>query len=694
MELLSLFKSYLEILRDHHESINSGRSSYGEIGNIEDFGNYLIIGIKLAERNVKFQSSERVLIDDTDAIVEHYRKGMYYFRMRPGLELSQGSKVLVSSTSDLVFLVENMLKNLDEVKSSEEYSLFVRNLYSEINNESWQVEKVSKIVGNGFTESQSKVISTTLNLLNLEKGIIPVEGPGGTGKTECIAEICKQCIKLKKRVLVCSATNLAIDNVLSKLLDENNVLRIGSDTSIERQEVKKFSLKNKLGNKFDYDSIVKDSFVIGSTIDSVGIHLKNEKFDLVIIDEASTVELPKLLIALMKSKRVLICGDTQQLSQFIEQRVLEKLGVNMSEEEIRILHQSPFELISKKWASAGKTLYLLDNFRNSKRVFDFINENFYEGRMLFKSNREFEKQKARSLSGIINADEITWIVPHRSDLELDSRGIFNPVKFSNRYSNSYFNYGNLILIIILLKKLLKTYSPKEIGIISPFNAQVSLMREFVIRFPEYILGREYKNKLEKTKLGFYLLNSLNINTINKFQGQEREVVVFDFTSNADFLFRDHKKLNVVLGRSKKQIIMVGLPPRSPVYQKLFEVSTTFGDVELTDYSLAFTMTANDISEFKKVKELVLSIKDSDFAPKDIEEHLKKELVTMALEKNKKDVVALKLNKNINSIVSETLREFFSMDVVDDKTYDNLENEIDLKIKELIQQKKQGPLFGY
>jgi len=415
---------------------------------------------------------------------------------------------------------------------------------------------------------------------------------------------------------------------------------------------------------------------------------------LVIIDEASTVELPKLLIALMKSKRVLICGDTQQLTQFIEQRVLKKLGVNMSEEELRTLHQSPFELISKQWASAGKTLYLLDNFRNSKQVFDFINENFYEGRMLFKSGSEFEKQKARSLSEIVTADEITWIVPHRSDLELDSRGIFNPVKFSNRYSNSYFNYGNLILIIILLKKLLKTYTPKEIGIISPFNAQVSLMREFVIRFPEYILGRKYKNELEKTKLGFYLLNSLNINTINKFQGQEREVVIFDFTSNADFLFRDHKKLNVVLGRSKKQIIMVGLPPRSPVYQKLFEVSTTFGDVELADYSLAFTMADQDISEFKEVKDLVLSIKDSDFAPKNIEEHLKKELVNMALEKNKKDVVALRLNKHIDSIVSETLREFFSMDVVDDKTYDNLENEIDLKIKELIQQKKQGPLFGY
>jgi hypothetical protein len=694
VEVLELFKSYLEILREHHASINSGRKSYGEVSNVEDFGNYLIVGVKLVDRKVKFQSSERVLVDESDAIVEHYRKGKYYFRVRPDVDFSQGSKVLVSSTSDLVFLVDNMLKNLDDVEKSKEYSKFVDNLYSEENNEDWQVEKVGKLVGNGFTESQSEVISTALSLLNLERGIIPVEGPGGTGKTECIAEICKQAIKLKKRVLVCSATNLAIDNVLSKLLDEENVLRIGSDTSIERPEVKKFSLKNKLGKKFDYDEIVKDSLIIGSTIDSVGIHLKHEEFDLVIIDEASTVELSKLLIALLKSKRVLICGDTQQLSQFIDQKILEKLSTTLSEEELMILHKSPFEMISKQWNSSGKTLYLRDNFRNSKKVFEFINDNFYEGRMLFKSGREFDKQKAKSLSEVSKADEITWIVPHNSDLELENRGIFNPVKFSNGFRNSYFNYGNLILIVTMLKELLKTYSPKEIGIISPFNAQVSLIREFMIRFPEYILGRKYKNELEKTKLGFYLLNSLNINTINKFQGQERDSIIFDFTSNADFLFRDHKKLNVVLGRSKKQIILVGLPPRSPVYQNLFEASTTYGDIDLAEYSLAFTMTDEDVAEFKRVRDLVLSIKDSDFAPRDIEEHLKKELVNQVVEKYKKDVAVFGLSNSINDVVSDTLREFFSMDIVDDSTYDQLENEIDLKVKEIIHQKKQGPLFGF
>ena len=267
MEVLELFKSYLEILREHHASINSGRRSYGEVSNVEDFGNYLIVGIKLIDRKIKFQSSERVLVDDGDAIVEHYRKGKYYFRVRPDVDFSQGSKVLVSSTSDLVFLVDNMLKNLEEVSNSKEYSNFVKNLYSGKSNESWQIKKVSKLVGNGFTESQSDVISTALSLLDLEKGIVPVEGPGGSGKTECISEICKQAIKLKKRVLVCSATNLAIDNVLSKLLDEDGVLRIGSDTSIERPEVKKFSLKNKLGKKFDYDAVVKESLIIRSTID-------------------------------------------------------------------------------------------------------------------------------------------------------------------------------------------------------------------------------------------------------------------------------------------------------------------------------------------------------------------------------------------------------------------------------------------
>jgi len=691
MEVFPIFRVYLEILRDHYSTVNSGRSSQGNIFEIKDFGNYLIIAVKLVNKKTRFQSSERVQINDIDGIVEHYQNGKYYFRIRPDSAITENAEVIVNSASDLVFLVENMLTNLDSIERSDEYSKLVSNLYSD-KETGWKIDKVTKPAGKVFTESQNEVIYTALKLLEFEKGIIPVEGPGGSGKTECIAEICRQAIKLNKRVLVCSATNLAIDNVLNKLSDEKDVLRIGADTSITLQNVKKFSIRNKLKENSDYDDLISSSKIIGATIDSTGIYLKNETFDLVVIDEASTVELPRLLIALLKSKRVVICGDTQQLSSFIDQKVLEKLRTSLTQEKIALLHKSPFELISKQWKD--NTLYLRDNFRNSKKVFEFINKQFYEGRMLFKSNSEFEKQKAKSLGAIAESDEITWIVPHGSDLELENKGIFEPVKTTKGFRNSYFNYGNLILIISMLRKLLKTYSPNEIGIISPFNAQVSLIREFIIRFPEFVLDKKYKDELDKTKLGFYLLNNLNINTINKFQGQERDAIIFDFTSNADFLFNDTKKLNVVLGRSKKQIILIGLPPRNPVYQDLFDASTTYGDIDFADYSLAFTLNKEDFEEFNKIKELISSIKDSDFSPKNLEEHLQKEIISQFLDKYKKEILELKIAKNVQNVVLETLRECFSLNSIDEKTYDQVEHDIDLKLKELIQRKKQGPLFGY
>lgn len=691
MELFSIFRTYLKLLKEHYGAINSSRRSQGEIVEIKDFGNYCIVGIKLENNRIRFQSSERVLIDVFDSIVEHYQKGRYYFRVRPDLKLERGSNVSVSSTSDLVFLVENMLTNLESINSSE-YSDLVKNIYSGSSNEEWQIGKSDKQIKSKFTESQKEVISTALKLLEVEKGIVPVEGPGGSGKTECIAEICKKAIEMKKKVLVCSATNLAIDNVLDKLSEEKDVLRIGADTSITLQNVKKFSIRNQLSEENSYEDLIKKSKVIGATIDSTGIYLKNEKFDLVIIDEASTVELPRLLIALMKSKKILICGDTQQLSSFIDQKILNILGTSISNESIQTLQKSPFELISKQWSD--NTLYLKDNFRNSKKVFEFINNQFYGNRMLFKSGNEFEKQKAKSLAEISNSDEITWIVPHGSDLDEENRGIFEPVKTTKGFRNSYFNYGNMIIIIVLLKKLLKVYSPRELGIISPFNAQVALIREFIIRFPEYVLDKEYKDELDKTKLGFYLLNNLNINTINKFQGQERDAIIFDFTSNADFLFNDTKKLNVVLGRSKKQIILVGLPPRNPVYQDLFEASTTYGDIDFADYSLAFTLTKEDFEDFKKTKELIESIKDSDFAPRNLEEHLQKEILAQFLDKYKKDVLELNITKQVQRIVLETLRECFSLNSIDEKTYDKVEHDIDSRIKEFIRLKKRGPLFGY
>jgi len=106
------------------------------------------------------------------------------------------------------------------------------------------------------------------------------------------------------------------------------------------------------------------------------------------------------------------------------------------------------------------------------------------------------------------------------------------------------------------------------------------------------------------------------------------------------------------------------------------------------------LNKDDFEEFNKIKELIKSIKDSDFSPRNLEEHLQKEIIHQFLDKYKKDILELNITKKIQQIVSETLRECFSLNSIDEKTYDQVEYDIDSKIKELIILKKKGPLFGY
>lgn len=699
METFEIFKTYLEYLHDLYAQRATSKQYKGTVISIGTLRGHAVVGVKFSSKDVKFEASDRVMMNEKSAIVEYYKRGLYFFRVSNLSDIFEGGEVQVVSSADLLFLVENMIKVLKMVYTNEnykEYRELIDNLYSSRVSEKWLGPREEAKVSESLTDSQNSVVTSVFKLLEREQGIIPVEGPGGTGKTECIAEIARHCVKKGKRILICSPTNLAVDNVLGKLADEELVLRIGSETSISKPEVRKFSARSRIREDQNFDDLVKESKIIGSTLDSVGIHLKKEKFDLVVIDESSAVELPKLLLAFVRSKRIVIFGDTRQLSQFIEYKVLSSLSETLSEFDLQKLNISPFSLISKQWGNQDKRLRLLDNFRNPRRIFEFINKNYYQDKMVCRKEGNFEKVKPTRFAEITKSDELAWIVPHNSALEEENRGIFNTVKLSQRFRTSYFNYGNLVLIMLMLKELLKTHSPKEIGIISPFTAQVALIREFLIRYPDYVLGKECKDEMERTKLGFFLISNLNVNTINKFQGQEREVIIFDITSNADFIFNDEKKLNVVLGRAKKQAILVGLPPQHPKFHSLFESATTFGDIDQSDYSLMFVAKDEDVKEFNKVRDLLELIKDSDFSPKDPELYLKKELLNsiMSSPTLKKDVTALNLGRKVSDIVSDTLREFFSSELINEDVYNNLEYEIEQKVKGLVKRSKLGPLFGY
>ena len=146
------------------------------------------------------------------------------------------------------------------------------------------------------------------------------KGPPGTGKTRLICEILRYCLKKEKNVLVTSFQNVAVDNVLEKVLEKvnenstesNSIIRVGEETSIKLPVIRKIRFNKGKKDLSEYK-------IIGATLDSVGgPQFEDLHFDLIIVDESSMAELPKLIHALLKGGRFLFVGDTKQLSYWTD----------------------------------------------------------------------------------------------------------------------------------------------------------------------------------------------------------------------------------------------------------------------------------------------------------------------------------------------------------------------------------------
>ena len=294
--------------------------------------------------------------------------------------------------------------------------------------------------------------------------------------------------------------------------------------------------------------------------------------------------------------------------------------------------------------------------------------------------------RAKKFGEIINSDELVWIFPNQTSFEEDNRGIFNPVKTELNGRNSYMNIGNAILILMKLREAIKKYDKKNIGIITPFNAQANLIKQFIITYPEYILGEKYIDEKTRIKNAYSILSSVKINTINKFQGQETELLIFDLTSNASFVFSDFKKLNVVLGRAKNQIIMIGMPPNFPIFSSLFEYSKTYGDIDYADHSLSFLTKSDELEEFEKFSKLIKTIRPNNF-------ELEKELVKSLLIEYSKQFRNI-TQKDSEKLIKEVIREYFSAEVINENNFDEVDMLISAKINEYNFKKNGGSLLNY
>lgn len=235
-----------------------------------------------------------------------------------------------------------------------EYDDFVNEYYESILVDNWNVLTDEERPGN---DEQRDFVIRALETPDFSF----LEGPPGSGKTTAICELILQLAAQGKRVLLCASTHVAVDNVLERLMDENNSfkdqiipIRIGDHSNVSKK-AKKWQLENFLktekerllkelnkcssrtdsqnellkqlrsGKNFIQQMVLQASnLVCGTTIgilqhpDIKDRGVTNPQFDVMIIDEASKTTFQEFLVPALLAKRWILVGDPKQLSPYVD----------------------------------------------------------------------------------------------------------------------------------------------------------------------------------------------------------------------------------------------------------------------------------------------------------------------------------------------------------------------------------------
>ncbi|ELZ05659.1 helicase [Natrialba chahannaoensis JCM 10990] len=356
-----------------------------------------------------------------------------------------------------------------------------------------------------------------------------IHGPPGTGKTYTIARAIRAMVERGERVLLSAFTNRAVDNALEALLDqlegvidEERIIRVGSESGV-REDMQPYRF-DRSGDPSDRAAALQNAQVVAATTATCGSRvMKEQAFDVALVDEAAQLTEPGTFAAVNLADRFVLVGDHEQLPPVVR-----------AEND---LTESLFERLVELHPEAG--VMLTQQYRMNQRIQAFASQEFYDGK-LRPANGEVAGRTLDDLSGV-----------SREELPASLRDAVSFVAVEGEASR-YTDSAEAVRIADLIEDYCTAgLDPSDIGVIAPFRAQVSEISRHV---PE----------------------SVAVDTVDRFQGSSQEVIIVSFTATGTLegpIFDDYRRINVALTRPKRALVLVGDPnalETDPVYARMLE----------------------------------------------------------------------------------------------------------------------------
>ena len=427
------------------------------------------------------------------------------------------------------------------------------------------------------------------------KDVAVVHGPPGTGKTTTLVEAIYETLRREVQVLVCAQSNMAVDWISEKLSERGvNILRIGNPTRVtdrmlqdtyerrferhplydqlwgirrnirqlydsregnrENRHQKIARLKER-ATELEYtinESLFTDARVIACTLTGSAHHLlQGRRFGTLFIDEAAQALEASCWIAIQKADRVVLAGDHRQLPPTIKSPAALSGGLD------KTLMQTICE-------NKPRCVSILNvQYRMCDEIMQFPNREFYDGQLHSDPSVKYR--------GILDWDTaIEWIESEESLESLENLDRLEPPESSGELlasdGLSRINPAEAKQALQALRNYIERigrdrilHERLDIGIISPYKGQVQLLRRMLRRDAWWKPLRQL----------------ISVNTVDGFQGQERDIILISMVRNNEqgqvgFL-SDLRRMNVAITRARMKLIIIGHSPtlcHHPFYKRL------------------------------------------------------------------------------------------------------------------------------